>query len=172
MVNAATQKTFGTERLFLMPLGKADLADLHILHSDPEVMKFIREPEKSMDQTQITLDRMLAHTHKHPGFGFWKILTKEEHNFVGWIGVYPLESSAEFELGYRTHSDFWGNGYVVEAAKSLLQHIQDAKLLKSCAAIINPQNARSRRVLEKLNFKEVGKATHYNMTVDKFVLEF
>ncbi len=166
------QKTLGTERLLLIPFSKADLVELHKLNSDSEVMKYIREPERTMDVTHVSLDRMLLHAQKNPGLGFWKITTKEEHDFVGWVGLFPLDNTQDIELGYRLHKKFWGKGYAKEAALAVLDVLQNEMKIFRCSAITHPDNKQSQRVLEKLGFAHMGKANHYNIEVEKYIIEF
>lgn len=166
------QKTIGTDRLLLIPFSRADLADLHKLNSDSDVMKYIRDPEKNLDTTLKSLERMLLLASQNPGLGFWKITTKEEHDFVGWVGLFPLENSQEIELGYRLHKKFWGQEIAKEACLAVLNILPTEKQIFKCVAVTHLENSGSKRVLEKIGFQHMGKAHHYGVELDKFAFEF
>ena len=72
----------------------------------------------------------------------------------GAIGV-ELDDPATGELGYWIGRPHWGRGYAAEAAAALVAR---ARLLglERLLAVADPENLRSRRVLEKTGFRAVG----------------
>jgi RimJ/RimL family protein N-acetyltransferase len=91
--------------------------------------------------------------------------------FIGRAGLLYFaydENQSDIEIGYRLHKDFWGKGYGTELVKALInwgfEHLSVNKLV----AVINPDNIRSRRVLEKSGMHYVGKCQYYEDEVDRY----
>ena len=57
----------------------------------------------------------------------------------------------EVEIGYFLKRIAWGNGYATEAAQRILQFA-----FEEVVAVTDPENRRSRRVLEKIDFLSTG----------------
>ncbi|MCH5462793.1 GNAT family N-acetyltransferase [Lactobacillus sp. LC28-10] len=85
---------------------------------------------------------------------------------IGSIGLYPrIASSGEqeedsAEIGYVLNQSYWGQGYMTEAAESLIRTVFDQRLLKTIWASFLEDNLRSKGVLEKLGFYYVDRFTH------------
>ena len=58
-------------------MNEGDVGELFPLHSDPEVMKFIREPNTKIEETQAWVERFLGYMNRHPQLGC-------RHYFVLW----------------------------------------------------------------------------------------
>ena len=65
------KKFLESERLYLREINSQDLHLLFKLHSDPEVMQFIRPVEKTIEETQATLHRILSTNKYEQGLGLW-----------------------------------------------------------------------------------------------------
>jgi len=83
----------------------------------------------------------------------WAIVLADE--FIGSIGLTPHDEE-KWELGYWIGQQYWGYGYVTEAAKSVLSWaittLERPTIVSGCFT----ENAASYRVLRKLGFVEVG----------------
>jgi RimJ/RimL family protein N-acetyltransferase len=67
----------------------------------------------------------------------------------------------EIELTYRLGQRWWGRGLATEAAGAALRAGFDVLGLDCILAVTHPQNAGSRRVIEKLGMTYRGMGTHY-----------
>lgn len=70
----------------------------------------------------------------------------------------PAQSAS---LGYWIGQEFSGNGYMSEAVKTIVNYSFSKKKLSRIEAATLPENAPSRRVLEKSGFKYEGVAQSY-----------
>lgn len=76
---------------------------------------------------------------------------------VGFLWLFGIDDGAgRAELGYWVVPDEQGNGYATEAAELGLRYAFDERRLHKVAARVLEGNAPSRRVLEKLGFREEG----------------
>lgn len=78
------------------------------------------------------------------------------------IGAVSLEIEDEpgfAEIGYYLGRDFWGGGYMTEAAGTVLNFGFERLRLEHVRADVFEQNSASAGVLKKLGFAEIGPST-------------
>ena len=77
---------------------------------------------------------------------------------LGSIGFFgppdPADPTGEVEVGYGLVQEAWGWGFATEALQGLLAHVEGP-----VRATIDPDNARSLRVLAKCGFTQLRGAT-------------
>jgi RimJ/RimL family protein N-acetyltransferase len=146
-----------TARLRLRPFVAADLDDLFLLFSDPEVMRYVGNGVFARAETEQLLERMLGHWPRL-GFGMWALHDKASGRFVGRCGIKPLGDTPEIELGYSLHRAFWGRGMATEASVASIRFGFETANLSRIVAIARPENVQSRRVMEKvgMTFERTG----------------
>lgn len=86
----------------------------------------------------------------------WEILLKSDGTFIGDLCFKGPQKNASVEIGYGLSEAYWGNGYATEAAQALIQWAFSQKNVYFVEAETEPDNAASRRVLEKLHFQPDG----------------
>lgn len=72
------------------------------------------------------------------------------------------------ELGYWIAEDYWGQGLVVEASKTLIEHAFKDLNLNQIYATYRIENTQSKRVLEKLGFKYYTELDNINYLGETF----
>jgi RimJ/RimL family protein N-acetyltransferase len=147
-----------TSRLTLRPFTPGDIDDLGSLYSDPIAMRFLGNgTPKTRAETEERLARMIGHWAQH-GLGMWALHDKETGRFVGRCGLQPLADTAEIELGYVLHREYWGRGLATEASMAAVRFGFETIQLSRIVAIVLPENLGSRRVIEKsgLKFERIG----------------
>lgn len=162
---------FETQRLIAKAPQESDVEYLYSLQSDSEVMKLIgKGVPRSKEKIQASLKEIIEYYKKH-GFSFFSIFEKETNEFVGQAGLFHLnfdDSQEEIEVGYRLNKKFWNKGFATELAKGLIkwgfEHIKVNKFV----AFIKSENDRSRKVLQKLGMRYIGKSAYAHFAVDKF----
>lgn len=158
-----------TERLIIKKPCLNNLNEAFILDSDPEVMLFMGGP-RTLQATQEWLDKNIRHYEKH-GFGFGFVYEKATNIFIGRAGLLYLaydDTQPDIEIGYRLHKACWGRGYATELTKALIKWGFENLTVNKLVGIINPDNQRSRRVLEKAGMHYVGKSKYYDKKVDRY----
>jgi len=76
-----------TERLLLREITLDDKEELFMLHADPVVQKYTREPVvESIEEIEKAIRTRISNYEKY-GFGRWATILKSEMQFVGWAGL-------------------------------------------------------------------------------------
>ncbi len=89
----------------------------------------------------------------------WAIREKKSGKIVGNIGLEPdrrREGVNSRELGYSLGEEWWGKGYMTEAARAVIDYAFNDLGIVVLAICTGPDNKRSQRVIEKCGFKFEG----------------
>lgn len=153
-----------TKQLQLRPYVASDFHHIFRLHSDPEVMHYIREAISDPEIVRERTEMWLKYADENPGFGVLTIELIENQSFVGYAVVRHVEfqPGKEIEIGYALDKICWGKGYASEAAQALVQYADDALGEKKLVAYTDENNLASNRVLEKCGFQRIGHERVYN----------
>ena len=145
-----------TERLMLTPWRdcEEDAQELYSYAKDPEVgpnagWKSHESPEESR---QIIRELFMKSN-------TWAIREKESHKIIGSISLENdrrREDVNSREMGYSLSREYWGKGYMTEAAKAVMNYGFEKYGLVVMAICTSPNNKRSQRVIEKCGFKYEG----------------
>ena len=146
----------------------ADLNKLFKLNSDPDVMRFIRKPDRTIEETKTYFDERILSTYTDDGFGVFA-LELLDGTFVGFALLITLKGSVDKEVGYRLHKKFWGSGLATETANALVQHGFE-KGLTRIVGITHPENFASQRVLEKCGLVYERDVVHYDVPVELYAV--
>jgi RimJ/RimL family protein N-acetyltransferase len=142
-----------TERLLLRRFTESDVANLHDLHGDPEVMRFVNggRPVPRDVTREETLPRFLRAYERFEGFGVWATIERSTGEFVGWFEFYPRKDTVpeEVELGYRLRRSAWGKGFATEGSRALIRKGFTELGVRRVVAETMAVNTASRRVMEK-----------------------
>ncbi len=164
-----------TDRLILRPLDKRDVNAIFAMRSDVDVMRFIREPQNRNESANLI--KLVSSRWEQDQIGFCAIIEKLSREFIGWCGIWRLQETDEFEIGYAIAKQFWGRGFATEAALKFLDYAFDNLENEKIVAVAQPENAASRRVMEKLgmSYDYTGgfygfKLVHYSIDRDKWKL--
>ena len=138
-----------TPRLSLRPARPDDLEGLHAVLSDPRAtLWWSTPPHQTIEQTAAWLDAMMANGPDHPDF-----VVELDGRVVGKAGFHVLP-----DVGYILHPDVWGRGLATEAVAAAIDHVFATTDLETLTADVDPDNAASIRLLERLGFVRTGSA--------------
>lgn len=154
-----------TARLLLRGFGPEDFETFAAMRADAEVMRYIGiSGPQSREQSEGWLDRN-AHRWEDEGFGMWAVTDKSGGGLLGWCGLSRLENTRDVEIGYGLARRAWGRGLTTEAARASLRYGFEEKSAGSIVAVAMPDNAASRRVMEKIGMRYVRPAFFYGTDV-------
>lgn len=142
---------FETERLILRKFGDGDADAIFAMRKDADVMRFIRAPQNR--QETINWLKLVSGRWQMDKIGFCAMIEKASEKLVGWCGLWHLPETLETEIGYAVAKNFWGRGLATEAAGKFLQYGFKKLKFEKIAAVALPENAASRRVMEKLGMR-------------------
>lgn len=151
-----------TERLLLRPLRDDDVPAMHAVYGDPEVMRWVGTGAvDGLGGTRAIVRAYMEHQRRH-GFAFWAVEDRATAALVGDAGL-ALSAGVgpDVELGYTLGRAWWGRGLGTEAAGACVAAAFDGLGLEALTAIVEPANAPSRHVLEKLGFRAEGRRTAF-----------
>lgn len=164
-----------TARLFLRPFNKNDIEPVFAMRSDPDVMRFIREPQTDPSEAESWID-LVSSRWPDEKIGFCAVIEKSSARFVGWCGLWRLKETNEVEIGYALIKDFRGLGYAAEAAEAVLKYGFETLKLKEIVAVARPENRASWRVMERLGmtYDYTGRfydrdLVHYSIAREEFL---
>jgi RimJ/RimL family protein N-acetyltransferase len=149
--------TLETDRLFLRPLRESDLDAYAEMHADPEIMRYIGDGRPlTRPGAWRNLAMMVGHWHLR-GYGLWAAEVRSTGELVGRIGFWNPEGWPGFELGWMLRRACWGRGYATEGARAALRHAFGAMGRPEVISLIQPANAASIRVAERIGERLDGR---------------
>ncbi len=123
------------------------------LWTDPRVTAFIANPLTPVQveaRLRREMDTMAAYEVQ-----YWPIFLLATGEHAGCAGLRPRQVEEQiYELGFHLHAEFWGRGLAEEAGRALIAFAFQSLRAKALFAGHHPENLASRRVLEKLGFKQ------------------
>lgn len=153
----ATFPPLETERLLLRAFTPEDAAAVFAIMADPEVVRYFGAPPMhALDQAAQRIAGISQAFAEQEGVR-WAIVRREDGAFIGSCGFWRLVTPHfRAEIGYELGRPWWGQGLMPEALDAVLTFGFKVMGLHSVEAVIDPANAGSRRVLEKLGFVQEG----------------
>src|SRR5512140_580531 len=144
-----------TPRIMLRQQVIEDLDDLWALYCDPEVTKYIPDAPRTREQAREELEWFLQGHPCHPELGLWATILKENGKFIGRCGLLPwtIEGQEEVEVAYAIAREYWGQGLASEIARAIEQYAFETLSLRRLICLIEPENAASQKVAEKIGMK-------------------
>jgi ribosomal-protein-alanine N-acetyltransferase len=148
-------KILETPRLVLRHQILSDLDELWALYCDPEITKYIPDAPRTREEAREELE---WHKNGHPrnrNLGLWATVYKENGKFIGRCGLLPweIEGHQEVEVAYTIARAYWGQGLATEAAGAILQYGFRQLHLPRLVSLIEPGNAASQKVAEKIGMR-------------------
>ena len=146
---------FESERLLFRKFLLSDAKDLLLIRSNDAVMKYldiarfesIADAEKMVQTVSESYD-------KETGIN-WGIVEKHSNNFIGYFGFWRMiPEHCRAEIGYALKPEYWGRGYMYETINRMVGFGFKNMNLHSIEANVNPDNEKSKKVLEKIGFKK------------------
>ena len=142
-------ETIHTQRLILREMRRSDVDGLHMLFSDPLLMRFwpIFKRTDTAEWVEDSLRR-----YERDGFGMWTLTLRGSDEAVGDCGMirHDVDGVMETGIGWHLRRDLWGQGLATEAALASRVYAFERMGVRQLVATIHPANVASRRVAEKI----------------------
>jgi len=146
-----------TERLVLRRWHEDDRAAVVDIWRDPDVWRAIGPgvtgTRFDADYAAGRFEHHLSHWEQH-GFGLWLAQERVRGQVAGWVGpahpTYVPELAEAVEIAWTLRRPFWGQGLASEGAAAAVQSTFAHAVLDEVISLINPANARSISVAERL----------------------
>jgi RimJ/RimL family protein N-acetyltransferase len=141
-----------TERLQFRPLEMTDVDELVALHEDPLAVRFLGSHDRAWMERLI---RMVDEEWAERGHGRIAIVERESGRFLGRTGLKYWQQFDETEVSWLLHADARGKGYATEAGAAALRWGFERFEPPYLTAMIQPDNAASLRVAERLGMSPI-----------------
>ena len=145
-----------TERLRLREINTDDAEFLLELLNEPSFLKNIgdKNVRTIADAASYALNGPIA-SYKQHGFGLYLVILKETDVPIGICGLVKRELLPDADIGYAFLPAYWRQGYAFESTSAVKRYGLSKLGQQRILAIVNPENASSIRVLEKLGLEFV-----------------
>ncbi|WP_404934795.1 GNAT family N-acetyltransferase [Nitratireductor sp. L15S-10] len=142
-----------TERLILRNWCEEDRPFFHRINSDDEIMEYFpfRRSRREADAIMERIRDGIAQN----GFGFAAAVLKETGQPIGFVGLHRPSGLANLpegtiEIGWRLAPEFWGKGYVTEAARAWLAFGFEKLGFEEIVSFAVVDNERSTAVMRRI----------------------
>jgi len=143
-----------TPRLILRCLDLDDAPFFLRLVNEPSFIQNIADKGvRTLEDARENLRNGPMASYARHGHGLWMVELKETGMPVGICGLIRRDVLDDVDVGYALLPEFCAQGYASEAAAAALAYARDALGLRRVVAVVNAENARSLRLLEKLGFR-------------------
>lgn len=155
-----------TPRMILRQLHSADVSPMARILSDPEVMRYSVRGALNESATAEFV-HWSAQCYGLYGFGPWAVVEKSSGTLMGFCALNQenVDGADEVEIGYRLAPQFWGHGMATEIVRATLAYGFESLGLRSIIAIVQPANAASVRVIQKVGFNAFVYSQYHRLGV-------
>lgn len=147
-------KSIETKRLILRKWEKDDYLDMNEYAIDSRVGPNAGWPaHKSLEDSKEIVERFMS------GDDEYAVVLKSENKVIGGVGLYyrspdkNVKGENSREIGYVLNPKYWGKEYIPEAVKALIKFGFEELNLDLIWCGHFDFNDKSRRVIEKCEFK-------------------
>jgi RimJ/RimL family protein N-acetyltransferase len=150
---------FETGRLLLRAFERDDVDRFAAISANPEVMRFIGNGQP-LDRAASwrAMASFLGHWTLR-GYGQWAMVEKATGLLIGRVGLWNPEGWPGLEVGWLLDRSAWDRGYATEGAGAALDHAFEVVGADQIISAIQPENARSIRVAERIGEIYIGQTS-------------
>lgn len=159
-----------SQRLLFEHYCESDFDVYFPLVNNAEVMKMILGRPLLEYEARMRFKDMLELNQANSIMGHYKVSDKFTGRNLGQAKLVRTESH-QAEIGYLMAPEYWRNGYGSEIAQALVELAKSIVEIKYLIAIIDPENAASRRILEKQGFQWDYEGKYYGLPAVYYKLE-
>lgn len=142
-----------TSRLALRELAEADAPFILQLLNEPSFIRNIGDRGvRSIEDARHYIANGPQASYARFGFGLYLVELGDPSTPIGICGLLKRDHLPAPDIGFAFLPAYWSQGYGIEAAAAVRDYARDALDLPRLLAIVNPLNASSIRLLERLGF--------------------
>lgn len=148
---------FETDRLSVRSYTISDVGPLAQVMSDPRVHTFTKDKGHPWDlrRTEEYICFMIGKDFQTLDCFHGAVIEKKTNRLIGLCGLNPYrpdEPEIEFKIGVPD----WGKGYATELGRQIIEGAFASTGIRGVYGLAHPDNAASRRVLEKIGMRYIG----------------
>ncbi|MDO9629559.1 MAG: GNAT family N-acetyltransferase [Acholeplasmataceae bacterium] len=143
-----------TKRLILRPFRYSDIDSIHLYASNLEITKYMLFGPNTYEETSSFVHLIIETWYKESPIRHYEMVVEKDGTVLGAVSIHLAEDLLEGEMGWISHQEFWGKGYITEAALALKEFAIIELKVKKLIAHCDSRNISSMRVMEKIGLKK------------------
>jgi RimJ/RimL family protein N-acetyltransferase len=156
----ASASVINTERLSLRCLTADDAPMILALLNEPPFLQFIGDRKvRTLDDARAYITNGPMAMYERHGFGLWHTALRDTGEPIGICGLIKRDALPDVDVGFAFFPHYCGKGYATESAAAAIELGKQRFGLTRIVAVMQKNNAVSRRVLEKLGLLAEGTVT-------------
>lgn len=157
MLGTPAAPTLETPRLILRGWRAEDFTPYAAMLADPETARFITPRGRPYGEREAWNETVWLIGHWQAlGFGMFIVEERGSGAFVGRVGALQPHGWPGLEIGWALTPAARGRGYALEAARAATGWVFESFAPDRIVSLIDPANAASRRVAERLGERRTG----------------
>lgn len=141
-----------TSRLWLRSILPSDQQEIFKGLSDPDVVKYYGISYRSFEDTRHQM-KWYEQLEKEKSGKWFAICLAGSMQLMGTVGIYNINTvHRKCEMGFWLQKQYWGKGYINEAAKAVIRFSFDQLKMHRIEATVETENKASIKTLSKLGF--------------------
>jgi len=144
-----------TDRIGFSKWAQDDIELARLLWGNPEVTKYICASGVFSDDDIIRRLNTEIQNESVYQVQYWPVFELTTKALIGCCGL-RIHKTEEYEIGVHLRPEYWGRGYAKESANAVIEYAFCVLNAKKLFAGHNPDNSKSRKLLEKLGFTYIG----------------
>ncbi|CAN5167761.1 GNAT family N-acetyltransferase [soil metagenome] len=156
-----------TDRLLLTALAEHHRDDWARIDADPRIAEWLGrtgqpDPQRAREDAWRAMALHAGHWALR-GYGQWALVLRDDSDtLIGRAGLWHPEGWPGIEVGWTIAPDHQGQGYATEAGLAAIDFafahlvIDHSRLVDEVVSVTRPDNAASRRVMEKVGLTDTG----------------
>lgn len=160
-----------TKRCLLRETSETDLDAFYEIYRDPSVTAYMEDlfPEREREEAYTASYR--ENIYEIYGFGIWTVIRRDTREIIGRAGISFRPGYEDPELGFVIGARWQRMGYAFEVCSEILTGARE-RGFDRVLALVQPYNAPSRTLCEKLGMGPAGEVTEDGRTFVKYVFDF
>ena len=141
-----------TKRLIIEKFTLKDASFFKALVNTTHWLKYIGDRNiKTTNEAKTYIENTHFKSYETDGFGFYKLLLKEENNKpIGSCGLIKRDQLEYVDIGFAFLPEYEGRGFGYESSLEIMRLAKEEFSIKKIGAITNPNNTNSIKLIEKL----------------------
>ena len=142
-----------TPRLTLCELTQDDADFVLALYNDADFLRYIGDRQlRTASDARDYIDNHIRRSYREHGFGLWRVQRHSDATPLGVCGLVQRDYLPDADLGFALLPSTRREGITHEAAVGVLDYAARVLRMRRVCAIVQPDNAASIGLLNKLGF--------------------
>ena len=157
MITANSLPTLVGARILLRGLTEEDVPSLFEIFSNPEVMRYWSRPPFTAKADAVAYLEEALRGFESKTLFQWGVARRGDNSLIGTCTLWHLDpQNRRAEIGFVLGREHWGHGFMTEGLIALIDFSFAELGLRRLEADVDPENAPSIALLERLGFEYEG----------------